>query len=81
MFGLFRWFRAWKSSKTEIEINIGDYIVNKETHANLGSKYFYNGPLQVIRIDKGPAYAGGKFIIVKWGYGEQGFYINAVKKV
>lgn len=34
----------------------------------------------MVRIDDGPDYAGGAFVICEWGYGETGFYLNAVKK-
>lgn len=59
---------------------MGDCIINKEDYPNL-SNYFYNGSSEVIRTSTGPKYAGGKFVFIKWHDGEQGFYINAVKKV
>lgn len=73
---------AWWNKKKKIDtaIKVGDFITYKDTYPNL-DKYFTHGPLEVIRIDDGPDYAGGKFVICKYGYGEQGFYLNAVKKV
>lgn len=69
-----------KIKKIDNGIEAGDYITYRDEFQNL-DKYFYKGPLRVIRIDDGPEYAGGKFIICKYGYGEKGFYLNAVKKV
>lgn len=62
------------------EIVAGDYITNRSEAHGLET-YFKNGPLKCIRIDDGPEYAGGKFVIVDWAGSEQGFYLNAVKKV
>lgn len=74
----------WGNKKAGIDqdnwIEVGDCVTFKEAYPNL-DKYFIHGPLEVIRIDDGPEYAGGKFITCKYGYGETGFYLNAVKKV
>lgn len=72
------WPFAGKGSSDEIAV--GDHITNKSEVHGLET-YFKRGPLKVIRIDDGPRYAGGKFIIVDWAGTEQGFYLNAVKKV
>lgn len=61
-------------------IEVGNCVINRENYSNLNT-YFAHGSLDVIRIDDGPEYAGGKFIICKYGNGEIGFYLNAVKKV
>lgn len=61
-------------------IEVGNCVTNRENYPNLNT-YFAHGPLEVIRIDDGPEYAGGKFIICKYGNTEKGFYLNAVKKV
>lgn len=68
-----------KIKKIDNGIEAGDYITYRDEFPNL-DKYFYKGPLRVVRLDDGPDYAGGKFVICEWGYGEQGFYLNAVKK-
>lgn len=68
-----------KIKKVDKGIEVGDYITNSAEFKNL-DKYFSNGPLKVVRIDDGPNYAGGKFVFCEWGRGEQGFYLNAVKK-
>jgi hypothetical protein len=62
------------------EIAVGDRVTIKPEFHGLET-YFKNGPLRVIGIEEGPKYAGGKFIIVDWAGTEQGFYLNAVKKV
>jgi len=68
-----------KIRKNDKGIEPGDYITYRDEFPNL-DKYFYKGPLKVIRIDDGPAYAGGSFVICECGNGETGFYLNAVKK-
>lgn len=72
----------WPFTKKESndEIVVGDFITHRPEVHGL-ENYFKHGPLKVIRIEDGPKYAGGKFIIVDWAGTEQGFYLNAVKKV
>lgn len=72
----------WPFTKNESneEIAVGDFVTNRPEVHGL-ENYFKSGPLKVIRIDEGPKYAGDKFIIVDWAGTEQGFYLNAVKKV
>lgn len=45
------------------------------------SRYFKDGPLQVIRVQPGPSYAGDWFVYCLIGDKEQGFYYNGLKKV
>lgn len=76
------WFKKILSTQCMPEdIQVGDCIINKEEYPEIGNMYFYKGSREVIRICKAPEYAGGKFVFVKFGNKEQGFYINSIKKV
>jgi hypothetical protein len=74
------WFTKKKGIDHDDWIEVGDCITYREAYSNL-EIYFIDGPLKVIRVDDGPEYAGGKFVFVNYRGNEQGFYLNAIKKV
>lgn len=62
-------------------LKVGDYVTFKEGFEHL-KKYFKHGPLKVLRIeDNTLTYTGGKFVFVEYAGAENGFYINALKKL
>lgn len=73
-------FNKKKKKKSEPPIAVGDWVTSNGKYENL-NEYFKDGPKIVKRIENGPDYAGGKFVYVRMGLREQGFYINGLKKV